>query len=75
MAVKLNISYETLVELVAQLSDAQQQDLMERLRQMADRPALTAEEKKALFQSAQLDIPVKEVPSIRREDWYDDDGR
>lgn len=63
MAVNLQISYETLVELV------------EQLQRVAQQRQLTKEERKALFEATISSIPMKEEPSIRREDWYDDDGR
>jgi hypothetical protein len=28
-----------------------------------------------LFHASILNVPVNEAPSIRREDWYDDDAR
>jgi hypothetical protein len=74
MAVQLTIPYETLVELVEQLPEAEQDDLLKRLAQRKQK-SLTAEEKIRLLNEAILSIPVNEEPSIRREDWYDDDGR
>lgn len=75
MAVQLNIPYETLVELVEQLPAEQQQDLLVRLLDKAKNRSLSVEEKKALFHASILSVPVNEAPSVRREDWYGDDGR
>jgi uncharacterized protein (DUF433 family) len=36
---------------------------------------LTVEEKLALLESFKIDVPVLETASIRRVDWYGDDGR
>lgn len=75
MTVRLEIPYETLVKLVEQLPDEQQRDLLRHLQQATQRQKLTSDEWVALLRSAQNDRPVREEPSIRREDWYDDDGR
>jgi hypothetical protein len=76
MALQLPIRYEQLVELVEQLSEEQQKDLIKRLltRQAQQRP-LTVEEKLKLLDAVKLDVTINEEPSIRRVDWYDDDGR
>jgi hypothetical protein len=72
MTVQLNISYETLVELVEQLPIGQQRDLLRRLLEKADDRQLTKEEKKALYHASILGVPVLDAPSIRRQDWYGD---
>jgi hypothetical protein len=74
MTVQLNISYETLIELVEQLPTEQQRDLLTRLLEKADNQ-LSKEEKKALYHASILSVPVLDAPSIRRQDWYGDDGR
>ena len=76
MALQLPIRYEQLVELVEQLSEEQQKDLIKRLltRQAQQRP-LTVEEKLKLLDAVKLNVPVNEEPSIRRVDWYGDEGR
>jgi hypothetical protein len=75
MAVQLNIPYETLIELVEQLPIEQQQTLLERLLEKKKERPLSKEEKLELYHASILSIPVKNEPSIRREDWYGDDGR
>ena len=73
MAVQLDISYETLVALVEQLPPEQQADLIARLSNK--QPSMTIDAWIERLNSAVLDIPIKEIPSIWREDRYDDDGR
>lgn len=76
MAVQLTIPYEQLVELVEQLSEEQRKALIVRLlTQLPQQRPLTAEEKIQLFDAAKIDNRINVTPSIRREDWYDDDGR
>lgn len=74
MMVKLDISYELLLDLVNQLPQAQKDALRAHLSQHQPKK-LTAEEKIRLLREATIHIPVNEAPSIRREDWYDDNGR
>ena len=74
MAVQLTIPYETLVELVVQLPPEQQADLLQRLMQRKQ-PPQTAEEWIEQLNAAVLHAEINEEPSIRREDWYGDDGR
>jgi hypothetical protein len=76
MALQLPVQYEQLIELVDQLSEEQQNDLIQRLlTQRARQHPLTIEEKLKLLDSLKIHAAVREEPSIRREDWYDDDGR
>jgi hypothetical protein len=76
VAVQLDIEFEKLAELVEQLSETEQKHLIARLlNQRAAIRALTAEEKIQLLDAAKLNNPINEMPSIRREDWYGDDGR
>jgi len=74
MVVQLNIEYGQLVELVKQLPPAQQKDLIAQLLTTQEHP-LSAEEKIQLLDAAKIHRAVNEEPSVRREDWYDDDGR
>jgi hypothetical protein len=70
------IQYEQLVELVEQLSEEEQQDLLRRLLTRRGQPSpLTVTEKLQLLDAVKLNLAVNEEPSIRRVDWYDDDGR
>lgn len=75
MAVQLTIPYETLVELVEQLPEAQRGDLLNRLTQHQPGQPTSAAQRLAAYHSSIDHTPLHEEPSIRREDWYDDDGR
>lgn len=75
MAVQLKIPYETVLNLVEQLPQEQKHELLKRLQEHTRKRDLTADEKIKLLRSIQFDVKIKEEPSIRREDWYDDDGR
>mgnify|MGYP003476679378 CR=1 FL=1 len=70
------IDYDQLVELVERLPEGQQNDLIARLlmQRVHQRP-LTVSEKIHLLDMAKINNPVNEAPSVRREDWYGDDGR
>lgn len=65
MPVQLTIPYETLVELVEQLPEAEREALIERLTRRRQ-PHLTAEEWIQQFHAAILSVEVNEEPSIRR---------
>ena len=76
MAIQLEIDYRQLVQLVDQLSEAEQNDLIRQvLLRRAEKRPLTSEEKMRLFDAAKIYSEVLNEPSMRREDWYDDDGR
>lgn len=76
MAVQLAIDYTTLIELVEQLSEKQQQDLMlHMLTKHHPKRALTVAEKLHLLEAATLHNEVNQTPSMRRIDEYHDDGR
>jgi hypothetical protein len=70
-----DISYEEVVKLVDQLPPKEQTALIAHLLELARQRDLTKEERKTLFHASILNVPVANVPSPRREDWYDDDGR
>lgn len=73
MTVQLSIPYETLVELVEQLPESQQRDLIRRIEH--HQQELTLTEKMKLLKAAQIDLDVNVEPSLRRQDWYDDNER
>lgn len=75
MSVYIPISYEMLLDLVEQLPKSQQTALIHHLQKTVQSSSLTKEEKKALLKSSIRNIPLNQEPSIRREDWYDDEGR
>jgi hypothetical protein len=75
MDVQLSIPFETLVSLVEQLPDDQRKMLIEQVQAFTSNSELSAEQKIARFASMVIEAEVIETPSIRREDWYDDNGR
>jgi hypothetical protein len=75
MAVVLQLTYEDVIELVEQLPEAEIAALMARLLERKGGDLLLPEVRKALYHASILRVPVNEAPSIRREDWYGDDGR
>lgn len=75
MTVTLQIPFETLVELAKQLPPDKKADLIAHLQGVSQQRELTKEERLALFEATIRSHPVNQEPSIRREDWYDDDGR
>ncbi len=76
MAIQLTVEYSDIIELIEQLSDEQQQDLITQIMTLrTQRRPLSPEEKIQLLDAAKLHNPVNETPSIRRSDWYNDDGR
>lgn len=73
---RLNLDYEQIIALIEQLShDEQQKVALHILSHPADEHELTVEEKLHLLDSIKMNLKFNEEPSIRREDWYDDDGR
>ena len=76
MILELKVDYEQIVGLVKQLSEEEQTKLIKDiLNERAKQRPLTVEEKIQLFDSIKIYTQVLEEPSIRREDWYGDDGR
>lgn len=70
-----DMTFEEIVALVDQLSPMEQTELTAHLLEAAQKRELSVAEKMKLLRSAQVDVTVLEEPSIRRVDWYDDDGR
>ncbi len=70
--VNLSIDYQTLVELVDQLPEPQQQDLLQRLLKRAQNSPMTTPDRMRLLRAAQVDIPLNEGFLPRREDLYED---
>jgi hypothetical protein len=68
MSVQLSLSFEDLVHLAEQLTPEEQKTLIERLE--------TGKKKPVPFDFPVIDIgPWPGDFSLRREDWYSDDGR
>ena len=70
-----DIPFEKIVELVDRLTPQEQTRLTTHLLEVARKRQLSVREKMDLLRAAQIDVDVIEEPSIRREDWYGDDGR
>ena len=70
-----DITFEEIVDLVDRLSPIEQTQLTTHLLESAQKRQLSVDEKMRLLRSVQIDAEVNEEPSIRREDWYGDDGR
>lgn len=75
MTLSLPIQYEQLLELVDQLDEDQQKDLLSHLLARTVSPPAGIQEKLSLLDALKLDAAISEAPSIRRADWYGDDGR
>jgi hypothetical protein len=75
MSVHLEIPFETLSELVKQLSPEEKRHLLKEIRADVNDEPLTPEEKIHILQGAVSSVPVIRDFPIRREDMYDDDGR
>ena len=75
MTLKLNITYEQLRDLLRQMPATERRVLMDEVENEAAQQPLTPAEKKAIYHASIMSVPVQEAPSIRRIDWYDDDGR
>lgn len=76
MTIQLTIDYEQLVALVDQLSEDQRTALLLHLvGSDAKSQPLSVEEKIRLLDAAKMNPVIQQSPSIRREDWYGDDGR
>jgi hypothetical protein len=71
-----DISYDEIVRLAEQLPRAQQVELIDHLLKRAAEHPLTTEERLALLEATVIDLgQVAPDISMRREDWYGDDGR
>lgn len=63
-------------QIVQELNEEWDEQLMAKiLIQVAKFRNLSAKEKIFLLDAAKIDVPIKKMPSMHREDWYGDDGR
>jgi hypothetical protein len=69
------VPFETLVEMVEQLPVEQQRMLLHRMQRRSHPNGRSVDEKMRILRSVQVDVAIKQQPSARREDWYNDDGR
>jgi hypothetical protein len=70
-----DITFDRVLALVDQLTPQEQTRLTSHLLNLARSRQLSAEEKMSLLRAVQVNAQVVEEPSVRRIDWYDDDGR
>ena len=70
-----SIAFDKIVEMIDQLTPQQQAALVTYLLEAGSHRQLSIAERKALLEASILNAPVAHVPSPRREDWYDDEGR
>ncbi len=71
----MDVTLEQVVELADRLSPLEQTQLTAHLLEAARKRQLSVQEKMRLLHAAQFEVRVIEEPSVRREDWYNDDGR
>lgn len=65
-----------IIEQVKQLSPAERRELTQQLQALEDSYTTEADHWIAQFEAFVIrDVEINEAPSIRREDWYGDDGR
>lgn len=69
------VTLQEVIALAEKLPPQDQTALLAHLLRISNQRELTVEEKKALLQASVVDIPLGENFSLRREDWYGDDGR
>jgi hypothetical protein len=70
------VAYTEVVKLAEQLTEMEQKNLIAfLLTEQKRQRSLNVEEKLQLLDTLTLPNEVNETPSIRREDWYGDDGR
>jgi hypothetical protein len=69
------MTFDELVELVDQLSGDEQTALLKHLLERTSHRDLSVSEKLKLLRAAQIPVQVNQEPSVRRADWYGEDGR
>lgn len=69
------MTIDEILRAVQELSPAERATLIHRLQEQTRQHPSSVDEKVALLRAAQLDVPVNREPSLRRADWYEDDGR
>jgi hypothetical protein len=71
----MDVDYESVLALVDQLSPTEQTQLTAHLLEMAQKRTLSTAEKMRLLRSVQVKPVIIKEPSMRREDWYGEDGK
>ena len=69
------MSFDQILHAAEDLSAAERQALIQHLQKQVEQPGLSAGDKLALLRAVQVHVQVNQEPSLRREDWYGDDGR
>jgi hypothetical protein len=66
---------QTVLALIEQLSPQEQTQLAAHLLEHAQSQPQSAAEKLKALREIQVNTPIQNEPSLRREDWYDENGR
>lgn len=70
------VTIDEVFEIAEQLSPSDQQVLITRLRKLAQDATINPDQRKANFHALIVDLgEVASNYSLRREDWYGEDGR
>jgi hypothetical protein len=69
------VTYDKVVELADQLTPDERQALIAYLQERSKQHELTSSQWNMLFDAMKISVPLGDTFSLRREDWYDDDGR
>lgn len=75
MTVQLTIPFEALLEAIENLSPEEKAVIASLVQPPSEPPALTADEKLRRLQAVMVTTAPGAQFSMRREDWYGDDGR
>lgn len=70
-----SLTIDQLLRAIDQLSPEDQAVLSRYLQTQTHPQTLSADRKMALMRAAQIHAQISEEPSVRRVDWYSDDGR
>jgi hypothetical protein len=69
------MTIDQILRAAEQLSPEEQAILIQQLQEHTRQRVFPVDDKMELLRAAQLDVQVNQEPSVRRVDWYDDDGR
>ena len=69
------MTFDQILHAAEDLTPDEQIALIHHLQTQSQPRTLSVDARMALLRAAQLHVRVNLEPSIRREDWYDDDGR
>ena len=74
MAAQLTIPYESVLDLVAQLSVDEQRALLVWLQKATDERKPAPTDWQTALRSLLIETPIVNQPSLDRAEWYDDRG-